>query len=98
MPRPKGSKNKKSAVAATTTAVLTVEELDAQIASTTAEIETIAAELKTKKAELKKLEKERTSAEKAAAAAKAEEDKARVLEAIAASGKSIDEVLELLKG
>ena len=41
---------------------------------------------------------ETAPAEEAAAAAKAEEDKARVLEAIAASGKSIDEVLELLKG
>ena len=97
MPRPKGSKNKKN-VTTKSAAIISIEELDAQIASTTTEIETMAAELKTKKAELKKLEKERTSAEKGAAAAKAEEDKARVLEAIAASGKSIDEVLELLKG
>lgn len=55
------------------------------------------AELKAKKAELKKLEKAKIAAEEAAASAKAEEDRERLLTAIAASGKSIDEVLELLK-
>lgn len=97
MPRPKGSKNKKN-VTTKSAAIISIEELDAQIAAVTAEIETMTAELKNKKAELKKLTKERAAAEEAAAAAKAEEDKARVLDAIAASGKSIDEVLELLKG
>ena len=94
MPRPKGSKNKKTA----TTTIISVEEYDAQIAALNTEIETMTAELKNKKAELKKLTKERTAAEEAAVAAKAEEDKTKLLQAVAASGKSIDEVLELLKG
>ena len=41
--------------------------------------------------------KEKAKADKAAAARKAEEDKARLLDAVAASGKTIEEVLELLK-
>ncbi len=52
-----------------------------------AEIETLTAQLKEKKAELKKLEAEQ-----------AEEDKAKLLEAFAASGKSVDEVVAWLKG
>ena len=39
----------------------------------------------------------REQAEAAAAAKKAEEDKAKLMEAIAASGKSVDEIIELLK-
>lgn len=95
MPRPKGSKNKKTAA---TTTINSVEEYDAQIATATADVERLTAELKNKKVELKKLIKERTAAEETVAVAKAEEDKERLLTAVAASGKSIDEVLELLKG
>lgn len=58
-----------------------------KIAAVKAEIETLTAQLKEKKAELKKLEAEQ-----------AEEDKAKLLEAFAASGKSADEVIAWLKG
>ena len=58
-----------------------------KIEAVKAEIETLTAQLKEKKAELKKLEAEQ-----------AEEDKAKLLEAFAASGKSVDEVVAWLKG
>ena len=68
-----------------------------QIASTQKEIEDITAALKAKKAELKALAKEKAKADKIAAEKKLEEDKARIMDAVAASGKSVEEVLELLK-
>ena len=89
MPRPKGSKNKK------VTAI--VENVDEKIAALETDIEKLTAELKTKKAELKQLAKAKAEAEKAAAARKAEEDKKKLLAAVEQSGKSIDEILELLK-
>lgn len=49
--------------------------------------ESLSTQLKEKKAELKKLEAEQ-----------AEEDKAKLMEAFAASGKSVDEVIAWLKG
>lgn len=58
-----------------------------KIEAVKAEIETLTAQLKEKKAELKKLEAEQ-----------AEEDKARLIEAFAASGKTVDEVVAWLKG
>ena len=61
-----------------------------------AEIEKLTADLKAKKAELKTLEKAKLKADKAAAAKKAEEEKARLLEAIEKSGKSPEEIIELL--
>lgn len=94
MPRPKGSKNKKKTVVEN---VVSIDTLNEQISAVEAEIEEITAALKAKKAELKKLVKARSAAEEQAAAQKAEEDKAKLLEAVAASGKSIDEVLEMLK-
>lgn len=90
MPRPKGSKNKKIVVSPE----INYEE---QIASTQKEIEDITAALKAKKAELKALAKEKAKADKIAAEKKLEEDKARIMDAVAASGKSVEEVLELLK-
>ena len=91
MPRPKGSKNKPKAET-----TLTVEQLNEQISATEAEITALTEQLKTKKAELKALTKERDAAEKAAAEAQAAEQKAKLLEAVANSGKSIDEVIALL--
>ena len=76
---------------------ISVESLDEQIKATEAEIESMTASLKDKKAELKKLNKAKEKAEKLAAEQKAEEDKNRILDAVAASGKSIDEILEMLK-
>lgn len=60
-------------------AVLSINE---RIANVTAEIESLQEQLKEKKAELKKLNAE-----------KEEEDKKRLMEAVLASGKSIDEVI-----
>ena len=97
MPRPKGSKNKKTAATNTMEINISIESLDEQIKTTEAEIESMTASLKDKKAELKALLKKKDKAEKAAAEKKAEEEKARLLEAVAASGKSIDEILEMLK-
>ena len=58
-----------------------------KIEAVKAEIETLTAQLKEKKAELTKLEAEQ-----------AEEDKAKLIEAFAASGKTLDEVVAWLKG
>ena len=96
MPRPKGSKNKKTA-ANTPDINISIDSIDEQIKATEAEIESMTASLKDKKAELKKLNKAKEKAEKLAAEQKAEEDKIRILDAVAASGKSIDEILEMLK-
>ena len=57
MPRPKGSKNKKTAAVNTPDINISVESLDEQIKATEAEIESMTASLKDKKAELKKLNK-----------------------------------------
>ena len=88
MPRPKGSKNK---------AKIIVENVDEKIVAVEAEIVEMTASLKAKKAELKQLKKAKVQADKAAEEKKAEEEKAALLEAIAQSGKSMDEILDLLK-
>jgi len=88
VPRPKGSKNKKT---------LLTENLQERIAAAEQEIAALTEQLKAKKAELKKMLKEKARADKLAAAKKAEEDKAKLLEAISASGKSVEEILEMLK-
>ena len=85
MPRPKGSKNKPT---------INYEE---QVAALSKEVEDLTAALKAKKAELKAMLKEKAKADKAAAAKKAEEDQAAILAAVAASGKTVEEVLALLK-
>lgn len=94
MPRPKGSKNKK---AISTELVETVESIDERIAAAEAAIETLTTDLKAKKAELKELVKLKAQAEAVAAKKKAEEDKAAILEAVEKSGKTVEEILELLK-
>lgn len=58
-----------------------------KIEAVKADIESLSTQLKEKKAELKKLEAEQ-----------AEEDKAKLMEAFAASGKTVDEVIAWLKG
>ena len=92
MPRPKGSKNKK-----TISQILPVENIDEKIAAVEAEIEKLTADLKAKKTELKDLLKAKEIAVKAAAEKKAEEDKAAILAAVESSGKTIEEILEFLK-
>ena len=88
MPRPKGSKNK---------AKIIVENVDERIVAVEAEIAELTAALKAKKADLKKLKKAKPQADKAAEEKKAEEDKIKLLDAIAQSGKSVDEILDMLK-
>ena len=92
MPRPKGSKNKKKEEIR-----VTVENVDESIAAVEAAIATLTEELKGKKAELKELQKVKAKAEKVAQEKKAEEEKQTILDAVAASGKSVEEILELLK-
>ena len=91
MPRPKGSKNKKTAVI-----IETVESIDERIATTEAAISALTEELKAKKAELKELTKAKEAAEKLAAEKKAEEDKTKLLDAVATSGKSIEEIIDMI--
>ncbi len=89
MPRPKGSKNKKKAV-------VVVENVDERIAAAEAEIASLTEQLKAKKAELKDLNKAKAEADRLAAQQKAEAEQAKLLEAVAASGKSIEEIISLL--
>lgn len=96
MPRPKGSKNRVKK-AETVNKVQAPEEIGKKIDEITAEIDKLGEEIKTKKAELKSLMKVKADMEKAAAAKKAEENKAKIMAAVEASGKSVDEILEMLK-
>ena len=88
MPRPKGSKNK---------ATTPIVNYDEAIAALEADITTLTEQLKAKKAELKAAQKAKVKADAAAEAQKAEEDKAKLLEAVAASGKTVEEVLAMLQ-
>ena len=92
MPRPKGSKNKKAFEH-----MESIENIDERIAATETAIASLTEELKAKKAELKRYQKMREEAERIAAEKKAEEEKAAILAAVEASGKSMEEILELLK-
>ena len=92
MPRPKGSKNKKAFEQ-----VESIEVIDERIADAETAIASLTEELKAQKAELKRYQKMREEAERIAAEKKAEEDKAAILAAVEASGKSVEEILELLK-
>ena len=94
MPRPKGSKNK--AKIAETTTIVTVEEIESKMSALESEIATLGETLKAKKAELKELGKQKAVAEKEAEERKAEADKAAILEAVQKSGKSMEEILELI--
>ena len=73
------------------------ENFEEKIAVIEKEIEELTAKAKAKKAELKTLLKAKEAALKAAAEKKAEEDKEKLLKAVADSGKTVEEVLDLLK-
>ncbi len=88
MPRPKGSKNKPIEI---------IENVDEKIAAVEAEINKLIEDLKAKRFELKVLKKAKIAADKAAEEKKAEEENAKLLEAIKQSGKSYEEIMELLK-
>ena len=92
MPRPKGSKNKKAFEQ-----MESIEVIDERIADAETAIASLTEEFKAQKAELKRYQKMREEAERIAAEKKAEEDKAAILAAVEASGKSLEEILELLK-
>ena len=87
MPRPKGSKNK----------VNVTVPVDEQLAAVEKEIAELTEALKGKKKELKTLMKAKEKEARIAAEQKAKEDRAKLDAAIAASGKSVEEILELLK-
>ena len=91
MPRPKGSKNKKAFEQ-----VESIETIDERIAAAETAIASLSEELKAKKAELKRYQKMREEVERIAAEKKAEEDRAAILAAVEASGKSVEEILDLL--
>ena len=93
MPRPKGSKNKKSVAAP----ALDLESIKQRIDAIEHEIDELNEALKAKKTELKALTKQKAEAEVAAAAKKAEADKAAILAAVEASGKTVEEILDLLR-
>ena len=93
MPRPKGSKNRKTAAAA----VPALEEAAEKMNAAEKEIAGLEAQLKAKKAELKKLKKAMENAEKAAAVKKAEEDKKAIWAAVEASGKSVEEIIGMIQ-
>ena len=93
MPRPKGSKNKKTAVV-----IETIENIDEKIAAAETALAEMTKALKAKKAELKELARAKAEADKIAAAKRAEEERTKLLEAVAASGKSMDEIISLIKG
>ncbi len=65
------------------TAALTIDE---RIAAVTAEIDSLQEQVKAKKAELKKLDVE-----------KAEADQKKILAAAASSGKTVEEIIELIE-
>ena len=71
--------------------------IEEKMAAVEAEITTLSEQLKAKKDELKALAKDKEAAIVAAAEKKAEEDKKAILDAVAASGKSVEEILELFK-
>ena len=93
MPRPKGSKNRSKAEAP----VLDLNAIEEKMSALQSEIDELGESIKAKKAELKQLAKDKEAAVVAAAEKKAEEDKKAILDAVEKSGKSIEEILELLK-
>ena len=73
-----------------------VEKIGAQIEAKEEEIREIEAALKDRKAELKELLKAKVKAEKEKEAAKAAEEKKKLVEAVMSSGRSMEEILEFL--
>lgn len=73
------------------------ENIEEKIAEVEKELADLTAKAKAKKVELKKLVKAKEQALKVAAEKKAAEDKEKLMKAVADSGKTVEEVLELLK-
>ena len=89
MPRPKGSKNKKATE-------LDLEVINAKISSLSEEISELSSSLAAKKKQLTSLKRDRTKAEQFAEVKKENEERNKLMHAIEASGKSVDEVLAML--
>ena len=88
MPRPKGSKNKSR---------LLVEDVDEKLAGVDREISRLSAALKTARAERRTLARAKQNADALAAAQRAEAQQRALLAAVEASGKSVEEVLAMLR-
>ena len=73
------------------------ENIEEKIAEVEKELADLTAKAKAKKVELKKLVKAKEQALKVAAEKKAAEDKEKLMKAVADSGNTVEEVLELLK-
>ena len=71
--------------------------LDERIKAKKAEVDQAQEELKARKAELRKLEREKRKEAESDAVKKAEEDALRIANAVAGSGKSVEDILEFLK-
>ena len=97
MPRPKGSKNKKTIAKATAAVQQAADSISEKMAEVGNEIVALTEQLKAKKAELKQLIREKAKAEKAAAKKKAAEEKAKLLKAVESSGKTVDEILAMIQ-
>ena len=79
-------------------AVAEAVSIEEKIAAIDTEIASLTETLKAKNAERKALIKEQKKEAKAALKAKAAEDKKLIVQAVANSGKSLEEVLAFLKG
>lgn len=88
----KGSKNKKTVEAVP----IITEEIRIMISTAKGKLAQLNEVVKSTKDEIKELKKKLVETEAAEAGAKAEADKQRILEAIAASGKSVKEIIELI--
>ena len=105
MPRPKGSKNKVTMIAAAPVdyAAL-IDEKQSAKDSLNADVTSIAANIDSLKAEIKKLDKElahlaekKDEADKKAAEAAAEKEAVDLVKKALANGTTVDDILELLK-
>ena len=109
MPRPKGSKNKKSTknvdfdaqIAVKRSAKAELEEEQATILGVLAghqeHLKKVRKEIRSLEKEIAKLEAQKTEAEAAAASSRAEEEVRKHIAALVAGGTSLDEILEKLK-
>ena len=91
MPRPKGSKNKPKEMSKTTIST------EKNIEIVTKEIQDLTQKLRDSKKKLKALQKLQIKEQKEAEKRKSEENNKQLLDAIAKSGKSMEELLEFLK-
>jgi len=73
------------------------ENIDEKLAAAEAELAELTTKVKAKKIEIKKLTKAKDAELKAAAEKKAAEEKEKLLQAVADSGKTVEEIMKFLK-